>query len=420
MRTSAFAFPTDLVDEGVDVVLDRLAGAGIGGVALAAVYHAARDVFPHNPRRRLVHLRGGDAAFAPDAARYDDHRPVHGHLLDGRDVLGEAVAAAGARGLDVHAWTVFLHADLEHAPRADLAERTPFSDPRLTDLCPAHPAVRRYACAVAGDVAARGVATVLAESLHYHPLEHGAHHERYLVRLSPLTRLLLGTCFCEHCLAAAADAGVDGAAARARAVAAIEAELAGGGAAAAAEARAPDPTRADLAEALGADGAYLDVRERTVASLVEEVAAAVRAEGARLVFMDPSGAVKGYATGRPTGAPAPEIAWRLGVDVARCAAAADGLEAIGYAADPARVELDLAAYAALLPAGRSLDVALRPTVPDCDDPANLAAKLAVADALGATRVDLYHYGLAPLSALETVRAALAAHGRPGTPEGAQP
>jgi hypothetical protein len=45
--------------------------------------------------------------------------------------------------------------------------------------------------------------------------------------------------------------------------------------------------------------------------------------------------------------------------------------------------------------------------PDCDSAENLAAKLRLADALGLERVDLYHYGLAPLAALDRVREARA-------------
>jgi hypothetical protein len=45
--------------------------------------------------------------------------------------------------------------------------------------------------------------------------------------------------------------------------------------------------------------------------------------------------------------------------------------------------------------------------PDCDSPANLAAKLRLARAQGLERIDLYHYGLAPLSALDRIREALA-------------
>jgi hypothetical protein len=53
---------------------------------------------------------------------------------------------------------------------------------------------------------------------------------------------------------------------------------------------------------------------------------------------------------------------------------------------------------------------MRPTLPDCDSAANLAAKLRIARELGVERVDLYHYGFAPLSALDRIREAIDAGG----------
>ena len=50
--------------------------------------------------------------------------------------------------------------------------------------------------------------------------------------------------------------------------------------------------------------------------------------------------------------------------------------------------------------------ALRPVLPDCDSAENLAAKLRAARDAGVDRVDFYHYGLAPLSALDRIREAL--------------
>ncbi len=47
-------------------------------------------------------------------------------------------------------------------------------------------------------------------------------------------------------------------------------------------------------------------------------------------------------------------------------------------------------------------------LPDCDSAENLAGKLRLARELGLERVDLYHYGLAPLSALDRIQEALAA------------
>src|SRR5207248_7433837 len=133
-----------------------------------------------------------------------------------------------------------------------------------------------------------------------------------------------------------------------------------------------------------------------VTELAGAVAAAVRAGGARLEFMDLSGAVKGYATGRPDGPPAATIGWKLGVDLPALAGACDGLEAIGYAADPARLRFDLDAYRDVT---QDLSVVLRPMPPDCDSAANLREKVRHARELGLRRVDFYHYGLMRLDAL---------------------
>jgi hypothetical protein len=46
IETSVFAFATDLRDEGMETVLENVAGrAGAGGVTMAAAYHHGRDFF---------------------------------------------------------------------------------------------------------------------------------------------------------------------------------------------------------------------------------------------------------------------------------------------------------------------------------------------------------------------------------------
>lgn len=406
METSIFAFPTDLHGEGVGTVLDNVQlRAGLGGITLAAVYHEARDLFPHNPGGRIRFLEGGAAYFRPDAHRYDglSLRPRPATLTAEFDALTEAVDAGRRRGLAVHAWTVFLHVDWTCDPKPEHCERTAFGDPLLTELCPANPDARAYAVALAGDIARHGIATVVAESLHYHPLEHGYHHERYFLPLGGRARFLLGLCFCEHCLAGARERGADPERLRRGAVEELERAFAG---------EPGDPAEPSLEEARALVGgelaALLDARAEQVASLAGEVAEAARAEGARFAFLDASGAIKGYATGHPEGEAAPSIAWRLGVDVAAVAQACGGVEAIAYAAEPARVRLDLEAYGSALPPGGTLSAALRPMLPDCDSAENLAAKLRLARTLELERVDLYHYGMAPLTALDRIHEALAA------------
>ncbi len=386
MRTSVFAFADDLADEGADAVLERIRDrAGANDLTLAAAYHEARDLIPHGGPHRLRRIPGGEVSFRPDPARWRGLRlqPRPSALAAAGDPLGEACAAAAARATEVNAWVVFLHADRLGAEHPDCAPRTVFGDPLTAQLCPAHPDVRAYAVALAADVARHPVRSVRAESLHHHGFAHGEHHERAFVDLGALAELLLGLCFCASCVGAAEAAGVDVAEVRRAVRAVVEPRLADPGPAP----PRPDPSRAEVASlAAGELGRFLTVREQVVTSLVADVAAAVRAQGSRLVVMD-----------------AP---WPSGLDAG--ALDADGIQALGYAREPGRVASDLAALRARLRPGTDLVLALRPMHPDCDGPDNLTAKLAAARAAGVSEVDFYHYGLAPLAALDWVHAA--AHG----------
>ena len=49
---------------------------------------------------------------------------------------------------------------------------------------------------------------------------------------------------------------------------------------------------------------------------------------------------------------------------------------------------------------------LRPSIPDCDSPDNLRAKVDLARERGLRRADFYHYGLMRLDALDWIRDAL--------------
>lgn len=400
LETSAFAFASDLADEGIETVLGNVQDrAGLTGITPAFVYHAARDVFPHNPRRK-VHLLDRDMSFfPPDPGLYEGLRiqPRVNPLARERDVLGETCAAAARRGLAVHAWTVFLHADRADE-NLDCVTENAFGDRYPADLCPANPEVRAYVRALVADVARYDVATILAESLHYHGLEHGYHHERYFIELGARARYLLGLCFCEYCVSRAALLGVDGAAVRAAVRAELERVFD--------DRHAVDEGEFELAALAGGELAgYLDARAETVTTLVAEAAEVAAAAGKRLVFLELAGAVKGYATGRPSGAPAAEISWRLGVDLAGLGRACPELEVLGYAADVERLRLDLETYASRL-GGGPVSVALRPSPPDCESQENLAAKVQLARALGAVRIDFYHYGFVRLEALDWIRSAL--------------
>jgi hypothetical protein len=166
---------------------------------------------------------------------------------------------------------------------------------------------------------------------------------------------------------------------------------------------APAAERAELDDVL--DG-HLTRREEHLAALVDEVAAACRAEGAELVFLDATGA------GRPAGAgPAPGAAWELGVDLGAIGRAADAIGVVGDTRDPAGVALALDGYRRTVGGDVALELVLRPSRPDCTDASNLAAKLDVARSRGVRAAGFYHYRRAPGRAVGRVANALATSGR---------
>ena len=300
----------------------------------------------------------------------------------------------------LHGWTVFLHNTTLGLAHPDVTQQNCFGDRAApADLCPSNPDVRAYADALARSVARQGVDTVVAESLHFGYFRHGYHHDRSFVDLGPVEEFLLGLCFCPHCLARAEAAGADAAAARAAAERTVLRVLEGG--APLPGGLSPDNLRACAGEAVAR---YAAVRAETVTSLAAGVAQTVAAEGARLVFLDVTGALKGYADGCPVGSLASADAWQLGVDPAAIGAVVPGYAMLGYARDPARLSADVAAYRALLGRGCELRVTLRPGLPDTPSAAGLADKL---HAAAADAVDFYNYGMYPFQVLDRIPHAIA-------------
>jgi hypothetical protein len=400
VESSIYAFAEDMRGEGPVQVLDRILGYGCDGVTVAAAYHRARDVTPHG--RSRVTLRQDGVHFPPPRELFGGLRLVPPLQPDAGDGLfAELRELTGQRGARLHGWTVFLHNTTLGLAHPDVTQRNCFGDRAApADLCPSHPDVRAYADALARSVARQGVDTVVAESLHFGYFRHGYHHDRCFVDLGPVEDFLLGLCFCAHCRARAEAAGADADAACVAAGRIVsraldgDAPLSGG--------LSPDNLRACAGDAVAR---YVAARQETVTTLAASVAQSVAAEGARLVFLDVTGALKGYSDGRPQGTLACADAWQIGVDPAAIGKMVPGYAMLGYARDPARLAADVAGYLALLDDNCELRVTLRPGPPDTPSAASLPDKLHAAAAAAA--VDFYNYGMYPFPVLDGIRQALA-------------
>jgi len=399
LDSSVFTFAVDIVDEGPDAVVAAAADrAGVNGVSLAVAYHHARDILPHNPRRHLFFHEGGTVFFHPEMSRYGDLRPRPGELAAERDPLDELCTAAERRSIHARAWTVYLHNNRLGQAHPDCTPENAFGDRLLTELCPANPEVRRYAVALTADLARYPIRSIMAEALHFRTIEHGFHHERYFLDLGPTARFLLGLCFCSSCRDVARSEGIDAEGLR-RVVGKMLLgwfEDGSGG-------HDPlDPVR--LGRLAGGEmTGYLEARFRVVTSLVGEVQDVATAAGVRLTFSAHGGSAMG---GRTQSADAADAAWILGVDLEGVSSVIDEFEVLGYAAETPRIASLLGDYEAAISARTDIAVALRPMWPDTATARDLAERVQLIAASGASRLDFYHYGLMPDRSIDWVGTAM--------------
>jgi hypothetical protein len=399
MRSSVILWATDLVDEGFDLVLDRIRDmAGAEAVTMAGNYHHSRDVVPHNPRRKVQFMKGG-VFFKADPARYAGLK-IQPDVVDfarEEDPLAKLIAGAQKRGMATKVWTNGMHSTIHASAHPDCAVTNAFGDTYITTLCPANPDVRAYIRAMAADLARYPIECYMPESVCYMPFDHGYHHERTYVPISVSVKYLLSLCFCPHCRGAAAKAGV--AVDKLQAFVRDETDRALNGEPSAVD-EVPLEEKPIAAVASGEMAGFLASRQRTVTTLIAELAEA--AGKLPLRPMEWSGGLRAAGGGMPlsgvTGT-ACDRAWQDGTDIAEIAAPCEGLCVLGYVADPAVMRADVAGYQARLPKGAKLSVALRPMPPDADGPDAVAAKLRTLEAVGADSADFYHYGFMRLSNL---------------------
>ncbi len=339
-----YAYAWDIAERGVAESVAEIAGLGLNTVTLAAAYHAGKFLRPRG-RHKVFFPEDGTAYFRFDATRYGEVKPALNSLVAEKDVLFGLCSHGGTA---VNAWLVLLHNTRLGTLHPHLTVRNCFGDPYVYSLCPSAPAAREYAVALAKDVSDNyPVIGLSLETPGWLPYAHGYHHEFAMLKSNVWLEGNLGLCFCGHCLAGAASAGIDAEGLRTRTSAAIESYLESG-------MDLPD----DMAKAMWlADvegdaelAAFSRWRADVVTSLVGEIRAAVRKDCAVAVI--PSVA-------RPTAG-----AWYEGSDLAALAETAGIIEACFYEPDPLRVVADAFDVKRRIAGKGALRGILRPGFPD--------------------------------------------------------
>jgi len=390
-----YAYPWDVLDEGIPAVLDAVGRAGLNTLYITTWYHSGMFFLPHNPRRR-IHFPEPGALYYPPGDWHADHalRPPVSRLTDDwASFWAELARSAAERGISLTAWMPVLHNTGVGSAHPDMVVENPWGDRITHTLCPSNPAVRDLALKVIGDVAGMGIFDrILLESIEYLPLRHDHHHEVIGVPLDPDIEFLASLCFCPACQARAEADGVDVAAVRTWVRETVDATLDG------TPRQAMDWAGIE-AGAGGQMAAYLRCRETGPSTLLAEAAHTIRSAGAARVACLDFGPL--YPLG-PNGR-----RWQNGIDLDRIGQV-DELHPTFYQTDPQVLAARIATYRATVGPDMTLVPALRAVLPQTPDAASLAAQTAAVSA-GASGVSYYNYSFMTLPTLDWIRAAVTAH-----------
>jgi len=390
MHLSMWTYPWDIQDQGLDAIAGELRNrAGLNTISMATSYHAGRFLQPRSPRQKAYFPEDGTVYFRPDESLWQDKliRPLMAaNVTERGDMLEALVRGRDATGLKVSCWTVCLHNSRLGMLHPDHVTRNAFGNPNYYNLCPSSPAARAYAVTLVRDITVNYQPDMVElESPNFMGFAHEYHHEKDGVGLNTEDDFLLSLCFCDHCAARAAKAGVPAEGAR-RTVARFIAELC--------ERDIPECQFPDF-PAAGIDAfrdhpdlhAYLAWRSEPVTSLIGEIKAAADPTS-RIVLIDL------------------KDGWLGGVDLSAVGKLCDGAILCCYDMTPDAVGDVIRAGRAALGSEKFLGVGLRVFYPEVGEAAVLAARAKAAVDAGANGVNFYNYGLIPAKRLDWVKAAV--------------
>lgn len=388
MHTTLWSYPWDLADGGPEVIAIRLRDEiGLDAISLASAYHTFEMLRPHSPAQVLLQIPQAAVYFQPGTGLYAD-TPIQPHvspLMGGENWYADAAGAAAGAGLELIAWTVFLHNSYQAGRHPECAEVTCTGDVSTSWLCPANPGVRAFAAALARDLAENyGIALLECESLSYGGFGHTHYHVKHGVDLGPGGRFLLSLCFCDACRSRAKENGLDPDALSRAVESRLRRTLASG--------IPPAGSREELIASIPQLEPFVRMRDEVVASLLEEVKAAAGVP-VSLIFMGDR--------------------FHAAIDRSRLANIADYAETLAYTPDADRIQGTISEIVPDLKNPQQLVVGLQAYPPASPDARTLSAGVERALGLGIRRFSFYNYGIMPKANLAWIRQCIDDADRPG-------
>ncbi|MBV9673267.1 MAG: hypothetical protein JO076_10660 [Verrucomicrobia bacterium] len=205
---AVYAYPWDLVQEEPSRVGEILSEQGISAVTIALSYHAGKFISPRSKVGRIYFPEDGAVYFNPTLSRYSKIKPYLHPEPRYREV---AIRLSEASGLAVSGWVVLFHNTRLGSTYPDTTVRNAWGDRYVYSLCPVNPLVADFAEELVNDIAATiPLKSMVVETPGFLPYPHGYHHEFAQMQTQRWIELLLGLCFCDHCLhESRRDAGID-------------------------------------------------------------------------------------------------------------------------------------------------------------------------------------------------------------------
>jgi len=211
-------YPWDLLDEGIDRVLDRLQDqVGAGGLMLVACCDELEQFRPHPDAEPRIYRTSGGVYFHPNADTYQATRlkPPLWEQHRKMDALAKISERCADRQLDLRLSLSPLHSRRLIGKHPEIACKNAWDIPSRSALCPANPDVQEYLAALFRDLSVYDdVSGIVLDAVEWPAATDLLPDMDAMATLGQHASALLRLCFCESCLQRAGSAGIDAQAAK--------------------------------------------------------------------------------------------------------------------------------------------------------------------------------------------------------------
>ena len=393
MSHNAFAFIHSFSPpNNPSVNINKLQDSGLTGINLALNYHASRD-FTLGSTPSLRYLEDGAHYYQPDLSNYPTGAitPSPDDVYQDNSTLEKIQESGRKAGFDINAWAVYFHNSAAGKQHPESVQVNGLGQKLLASLCPSNPSAQGYAIGLTNDLISRGIKSIAAESVNFHGLIHGEHHERYFIELSEISQYLLGFCLCIYCQSAAEAAGADAKKlvfeiSKALNNLLTEEDLWIG----------KELSIDNLVSIFGIDiKTWISSQESTLINLNIKLTKLAHSAGATLRWVGQLPFIGGVDQG-----------WRVGINPTELSHVVDVIEALFYCPSTSEI-IELAkSYLSINNSPEKITDILRPTYPDNSSQKQLAERVKALENIGISNIDFYLFDVWRERDLDWIKQAL--------------